>query len=213
MPDLIKIKAVDDWKAKRHDPRLACVVDPLVLRIADVFLGGISGTAGPQDRELCWAAIKDNLTTLCTFFDTLILEEFIPAYDYNYTFSPGEVQEASSLIKLCAKHGDALVDVRVYYDAYEHVRAIAKTQLDALDPVDAALEESIVDEMSTFDWEWRADVALTGRELQPRILKNDREVAIETFRFAVLLFGGYAQLLCADHVLQPNRSWPLAKSQ
>jgi hypothetical protein len=53
------------------------VIDPMLARVADLFARGKNG-----GDDQTWDIIRNNLESLATFVDTLILEAGIPIFDY-----------------------------------------------------------------------------------------------------------------------------------
>lgn len=224
--DRIYIESDDDWSRMRG-LGLTTVVDPLVFRTGDVFLRGrrrITATDPEKDTEGVWKALKANIGSLATFFDLLVLQPQMPIFDYESTFPVLNMenwQGRAELIDMC-NQGDepVLVPVNVAHDIYLTVKRAAVSDLAIAAPAlgdtsvplesqaatrlpDPASElgQAIVDELSAFDYEWRPE--LSGIEHEA---PDSARRALATFMFGGLLFGGYAQLLSGDHVLQPGRS-------
>ena len=68
-----------DWEFLRKR-NATTVIDPMVVRVADLFARGASGGDGQT-----WDVIRNNLVGLATFVDALVLEPGIPVFDYWYT--------------------------------------------------------------------------------------------------------------------------------
>ncbi len=224
--DKIYIQSDDDWSRMR-DRGLSTVVDPMVFRTGDVFLRGrkrITATDPGKDTEALWRALEANIGSLATFFDLLVLQPQLPIFDYESTFPVWNMenwQARTELIDMC-NQGDepVLVPVSVAHDIYLTVKQAAVRDLaiaaPAIGDVDTPPElqaasrlpdpasdlgRAIVEELSAFDYEWRPE--LPGVEQEP---PDSARRALTTFMFGGSLFGGYAQLLGGDHVLQPGRS-------
>jgi hypothetical protein len=73
--DIVTISQNDDWKQLRQR-KATTVIDPMVVRVADLFARG--GRDDPDN----WKIIKNNIAGLATFVDALILESGIPVFDY-----------------------------------------------------------------------------------------------------------------------------------
>src|SRR5262245_7486713 len=112
---MITINTSEDWEKIRNE-KLNVVVDPMVFRAADVFLRGSNGLAQSQELkhpETMWGAIRSNIGSLCAFFDTLILEERLPMYDYGMSFPPDIDTGKHTLVEFCNDEKEALVSVTV----------------------------------------------------------------------------------------------------
>jgi hypothetical protein len=68
-----------DWEVLRRK-KATTVIDPMVVRVADLFARGASG-----GNRQTWDVIKNNMVGLATFVDALILEPGIPVFDYWFT--------------------------------------------------------------------------------------------------------------------------------
>lgn len=68
-----------DWELLRSQ-HATTVIDPMIVRVADLFARGAHGA----DSQT-WNLIRSNLEGLAAFMDALILEPGIPVFDYWYT--------------------------------------------------------------------------------------------------------------------------------
>ena len=195
--DSLVIAQPNDWR-RIGDAGLSVVVDPMVFRTADVFLRGRRGAPRPDEA---WTAIGKNIGSLCTFFDTLILEKCLPMYDYGITFPPDLETGKHTLVEWCNERGPTLQQVQVCDAAYDEVKREALAALAGQPEVARDLANDILQETSAFDWEWRPDLWQDDRREQ-----IERADVLAAFRFGGLLFGGYAQRTGCDHLLQPKRA-------
>jgi len=78
---VVKIADESGWDVLRAR-KATSVIDPMVVRVADLFARGKSGATTDA-----WGVIKNNVVGLATFVDALILEPGIPVFDYWYTGS------------------------------------------------------------------------------------------------------------------------------
>jgi hypothetical protein len=199
---MITIATGADWEKIREE-KLNVVVDPMVFRTADVFLRGSKGLAqSPELKhpESMWSAIRSNIGSLCAFFDTLILEERLPMFDYGTTF-PADIDIGKhTLIEFCNDDEEALVSVTVRDRAYQEMKQAAVAILDELPDIPEATGADILNELSAFDWEWRPDLWRYEKmgDAQQRVL--------DAFRYGGILFSGYAKRTGADHILHPKRA-------
>jgi hypothetical protein len=77
--DKVTLAGSQDWELLRRRDATT-VIDPMLVRVADLFSRGASG----GDAH-AWDVIRSNLQGLATFVDALILEPGIPIFDYWYT--------------------------------------------------------------------------------------------------------------------------------
>jgi hypothetical protein len=198
----ISITEPNDWEQFR-DKKLNMIVDPMIFRTADVFLrgkGAVLESSEPKHPETIWSAISSNIGALCTFFDTLLLEDYLPIFDYEITFPIDLFVGSQTLIELCNEHEEVLVPVTVRGKAYQEIKQRAVEALDKQPPIPPDTATGILAELSAFDYEWRPDLwrdEKTGA---------GGERVLDAFRYGGLLFSGYAQRTGADHVVQPKRS-------
>jgi hypothetical protein len=80
VPAVRRVEKADDWATLRNDG-LTSVIDPTLIRIADLFLQGKRAASTAN-----WAVIKANLASLVAFIDSLVLAPGIPVFDYWFTF-------------------------------------------------------------------------------------------------------------------------------
>ena len=168
------------------------VPDPMVMRIADLFIGGKSfaKTSGLKPEKV-WAAIANNADSLFTFFHLLMTRDRIPLIDYEFTFITSNFD---SQLKGLA--------VAIHPGIYRSLKERATNQLEeTLDlariPAQRRAEiasESAV-ELEAVGYDWFPDA---GDKF-----KDDR--VFGSMLLGGLIFGGYAQMTGSDHVLQPSR--------
>jgi hypothetical protein len=196
--DLIVAKEAD-WVTFFEDQHLETIVDPMVYRTGQLFTEGAQ-SAGAQRDEI-WQALSQNIGSLIAFFDALILNDQLPVIDYGFTFDTNAGFAVPKLMGLCNQAEKVLVGVHVMQDAYTtaHTAAIAELSQRAL-PDD--LVQSIRQEMSAFDYGWAP--RLWGSDMEVQL--SEDELAVMRFAYGGLLFGAYAQLSGAQHLLQPKRS-------
>jgi hypothetical protein len=193
-----------DRKELKGPPEL--IVDPMVFRTADVYLRGRK--AAQQllpDKEPAevWSALSANVGSLVAFFDALILSEQLPIIDYGYTFDSQIGFEQHELYHRCnqAAAEQVLVSVHVMMSAYQQAKAAALEALRERPPIPDELAASVLQEMSAFDYGWRPDLSA----LEP-LPEDENQLVLLRFLFGGLLFGAYAQVTGAGHLIQPKRS-------
>jgi hypothetical protein len=140
---------------------------------------------------------------LVTFFDALILSERLPIIDYGYTFDSQIGFEQHDLYHSCnqAAGEKVLVSIHVMAPVYTQAKAAALEALSVRPSIPTELATSILQEMSAFDYGWQPDLS----ELKSKP-ENEDQLTLLRFLFGGLLFGAYAQMTGAGHLLQPKRS-------
>lgn len=202
-PDLA-ITSNTDWD-KFHNGRPDLIVDPMIFRSADVYLRGRRGVEqmlpGKAQDEV-WTALSANVGSLVAFFDALILSERLPIIDYGYTYDSQIGFDQQELYQHCnnAAGSKVLISVHVMNPVYEQAKAAAVEALRERPTLPRTLMTSVVQEMSAFDYNWQPDLSDLGK-----IRKKD-ELLVLRFLFGGLLFGAYAQMTGAGHLIQPKRS-------
>ena len=170
---------------------LDLIPDPMVMRIADLFIGGRSfASKANLDPDKVWGAIQHNLDGLIAFFHLLMTRDRIPLIDYQYTFN--------------TTNFDALGDtaVALHPSIYHDLKEQAKQKLASLDiakiPLarrdELAAERS--DELAAVGYDWFPDPGdqFTG---------SDKVLATQLL--GALIFGSYAKVSGSDHVLDATR--------
>lgn len=176
------------------------VVDPLIVRCGEIFL---RGAVGAYDQAAAWDLLNKNIHALGTFFDRLILDDKIPVFNYADSFDMGQNFDSRTLSRV-NDSGEILVDVDVGWSAYNQVKSAALADLKALYEsgaarVDSAQAGSILGELTNSGYAWYP-------QLEGIILPNDDERRLAAYILGGMVFGAYAQLAGADHLMQPKRS-------
>ena len=194
----VTVEKPDDWLAiaKIGGP----VVDPMILRCGELFLGGAMGA---RDPGAAWDLMTRNIHAIGTFFDRLVLDERIPVFNYADTFDIDQNFNERTLSRVNAKE-EILVDVDVRHGAYYQVKSAALAELKKLydggaEGVDAQEAYGILGELTSSGYAWYP-------QLDGVALRDEDEKRLAAFILAGLIFGGYAQLAGTDHLMQPKRS-------
>jgi hypothetical protein len=200
----LSVEKPEDWHAiaKIGGP----VVDPMILRCGEIFIGGANGAPNQMvkwDQAAAWDLLTQNIHALSTFFDRIILHEQIPVFNYADTFDMTQNLNRSVFDRVNEK-GDILVDVNVRHDVYWQVKTAATGELKKLytsgtKGVTDAEAQNILGELTTSGYGWYPQI--DGLELP-----NDAEKRLASFILGGLIFGGYAELAGSDHLMQPKRS-------
>ena len=148
VPAEIQLRKREDWQALRKGG-LTTVLDPMVFRAGELFLGRRSDTYLPAGEA--WQSLRANISYLAAFFDALVFNLKLPVFDYQVTFREGpELGSGMSrqLVPAVNAVVDVLTPVNVYDDAsYLPFKAAALAELEARPPVSDADQQSIVREM------------------------------------------------------------------
>jgi hypothetical protein len=189
------------WRVLRERD-LRVIVDPVVYRMGQLFLQG-QAEAGDRSDDY-WAAISNDIGGLVTFFDLLVLNDQIPAFNYTSTFDIG-LNFDDSLGALVNRGEQIIVPIDVQWQAYSVTKeaAIAQYRLRMSEglSVPAQTVQDILASIRRIEYEWEPN--LEGLEQE---LSNSDQVRLAQFLIGVLVFAGYAQQSDARHVLSPRRS-------
>lgn len=189
-----------DW-AQLSRQRLTTVLDPMVLRCGELFLEGRSGAADPDGA---WELLDRNLGALGLFFDRLILDERLPVFNYGDSFDAQRNFDQRALARINESE-PVLVEVEVGEAVYQPIKDAALREVGRLltggPRIDPQLGRDVLQEMAAAEYDWRPDLGALETQLPS---DDDRRLA--TFFVGGLLFGGYAQTLDGDHLLQPKRA-------
>lgn len=195
-----RVVAPSDW-SKLAEAGLKTVVDPMIYRCGEVFLGGAKAVGDPHAR---WSLLKANLHGIGMFFDRLILDAKLPVFNYGDTFDASLNFDQRILTRL-NDHEPILFDVDVSYEAYHQVKSAALEEVqklyDGQEQIDATLAQEILTELSVAEYSWSPGLGDLGHRLH-----FEHEQRLAAFFVGGLIFGGYAQQLGSDHILQPKRS-------
>lgn len=182
----------DAWLGVFAGERLDVIPDPMVMRIADLFIGGRSFAVQARlEPARVWEAIERNVDSLLTFFHLLMTRDRIPLIDYEYTFANTNFEELGELA------------VNLHPPIYQQVKEQALLKLATIDLNQLPIE--IRDEMAANRQE---ELKAVGYDWFPnpgnQFVGPDQILA--TMLLGGLIFGGYAQISGSDHVLGATRS-------
>jgi len=198
--DLV-ITRFEAWPQLFSDAGFEVVVDPVVYRIGDLFLTGGRYGRGSEARRLAdqsWSPIGEDIGALVTFFDLLVLNERVPAFDYSVTFNP-----LSARVNKVG--GERIIyDVGVKPEVYNPTRKAVVAHLHdrmAGGPfVPAPIADQIRPYLAEIRYQWAPNISEIEAELP-----DDRSRTVARFVVGHLLFAGYAQMSGLPHVLSPRR--------
>ena len=206
----VLVDTADDWQkvSQIGGP----VVDPMILRCGEIFLLGSNVAPGqvlsPQpyggnSQYDVWQLLDVNLQGLAGFFDRIVLEDQIPVFDYPDSFMVDPTFGKTTLGQI-NQAGEILVDVQVSRDAYLEVKGVAEDKLMDLYTsggygITPGEAQNILGELATAGYIWYPNIPGVA-------FQGDDELRLAGYILAGLIFGGYAQLAGADHLMQPKRS-------
>jgi hypothetical protein len=207
----IEIASPDDW-VKFRGQKLAAIVDPMIFRSADYFIKGRKASASDtRDRrsttdEERWEVIRQNIGSLCAFFDTIILEDRLPLIDYGYTFDRHlgfglSATDDLPLVQACNESAQdkVLLNVHVHSTAYRQAKSVALATMRERPAYPDYLIHEVASELSALGYDWRPD-------LEDIRAVSAQEEALNAFLFGGLLFNEYAQQTGGKYLIQPRRS-------
>jgi hypothetical protein len=199
-PD-ITIKTDVDWKKLRAE-KMNAILDPMIVRSADLWLRGRKGQTDEKAPEV-WAALDKNIDSLEAFFDAFILSERLPLVDYWTTYDSNIGFEPASLYQRInqAAGESVLRNVHVCGKASETARKDSLERLKIAKPLrtEKALIATVKQEFSAFDHQWRPRLG----ELGP--LSDDQQL-IARFQYGLVLFGYFSAKAKVGHVVQSKRA-------
>lgn len=202
-PD-ITISSDLDWE-RLFELKMDSIVDPMILRVGDVFLRGKTGamaTLSEPDPAKILEALTGDVGSLTTFFDQLVLAEALPVIDYGTTFNktlqydtPWICQRVNQVFE-----ESFLWDVHVQSSATENARTAALSQLPTCPRPAGELEATVRRHINALDYQWKPRLGhLEGHY-------SDKQAEIQRFLYGGLVFSEFARASGAAHLLQPKRS-------
>jgi hypothetical protein len=210
----IAIKSESDWTLL-SELRATSVLDPMVVRCGELFLRG-SGEAA--DKETTWNFLENNTYAVAMFFDRLVLDERIPVFNYGDTFDAKLNFDQRVFWRINDYEPGVLLEVDVQFAAYDTVKKAAAEELEKIYDGKAKISKTeavgVTRELAAAAYEWTPNVdhlkIFTGvdeKKLNENEKKKlDEEKKLAAFLLGGLIFGGYAQLMEGEHVIQPKRS-------
>ncbi len=208
MPYDLHIRGLPAW-GELVDRGLDVVVDPMLFRIGEYFLGGKRAADPVGDRR--WQAVESDLGTLVAFFDLVVMHDQLPAFNYFDTFGyePNQTP-GSGLSDLLNVDGDRMLfHVNVEYEMYRQVKHAAMGELRRLTEngpfVSRATAERMLATLDATEYGWEPSLEGIGNRLS-----GADELRIARFVLGQLVFAGYAQQTGSPHVLAPSRTLALA---
>src|SRR6185503_4750553 len=205
MPKKITIAKESDW-SKLTNHSIETVVDPMVYRCGQLF---VNGAKKADHKGKVWDLLDQNVSSIATFLDSIILYDKLPVFNYADTFDsqldfgellPGAIEGAEQIF----------FNVDVKYEAYRSIKDEKLKELDTIykgeKKLAPKLASEILKELSWADYKWSP-----GLEHLENEIKDDKELKLARFLLGGLIFGKYAEKMGGEHLLQPKRSELLLK--
>jgi hypothetical protein len=198
------VAAPDDWAALRNEG-LTSVIDPTLIRVADLFLRGKRAESTAD-----WAVIKANLASLVAFVDSLVLEPGIPVFDYWFTFfsdaefSADDVSASPNrILETCQP---VIVPVSVVSDVWAPLRADVFKAMRNAAPISTDASAGIDKNLTAMRWKY--DPELVGENIAAKPSSGDPSgiPQVNSYLYVSLLFSAYAAQLGGTQVLSPDQS-------
>lgn len=194
------VQSENDWLALSANG-LTTVVDPMVVRSGEFFLKGADGV---PDATLAWRLLERNIHSVGMFFDSIILQDRIPVFNYGDTYDMGLNFEQRTL-NAVNRDEPVLVDVDVQRQPYNQVKDEVLAKLKELytgpPRINPAMAKDIIDELAAAEYRWQPHLGHLEK-----ILPSEEERTLAKFLLGGMIFAAYAQILEGEHVVQPKRS-------
>ena len=199
--DPIKILNQEHFKTVFDQEKIDFVPDPMVLRTADLFFNGKKGLSFPGNEDQVWREIHNNLPSLYSFFDILMTRTTIPFCDYWLTFPETKDPLADQISRFDSTRSRP---ISVDSDLYKQVvKGVMEQYLATIDQYlyTNDLVAGLQKELESYSNTWYLSMPLP-----PDTKGNDALYRMKQFLIASLVFGLYAQLTGADHIMQSRYS-------
>jgi hypothetical protein len=206
----IKVSKQEDWQ-NLSKQGLNVVVDPMVFRCGEVFLKGVKEALIPLETH---QLLMNNVHALAMFFDSIILNEKMPVFNYGDTFDSMLNFDERTLTRI-NEYEHVLYEIDIDHAPYHEVKTAALDELLRLykgpNKIKESMASDIIKELSVLGYSWNPSIGL-GSGLNPSIedlaneLLSETEKTLAAYLLGGLIFGGYAQQMETEHVLQPKRS-------
>ena len=202
-PDVVPADPADQLAAMFQQAQVDYVPDPMVLRAADLFIGGKAfvpkirrtsdiglGEVAKIKEDRVWATIEKNIDGVIAFFHLLMTRERVPLIDYDLTFDDENFRDL----------GGIAVPLHPPRDIYQWFWKEAQDKIAAIDlsRLPKEMVKDIAGQLVSTGYGWLPDPGIDGLE--------DAERTAVTFLMGGLIFGSYAAAIRGDHLLQTKRA-------
>lgn len=198
---VITVASDSSWHALRSR-NATSVIDPMVVRVADLFSRGHSG-----GNAETWNIIESNIEDLATFVDALILEPGIPVFDYWYS---GEGWGGNPDFFEYTK--PVVLPVGVKSDVWSPIAEDSWRTFHDKPRLPAAAAAEIGAKLRDMGWDFipREFGQVDVSKAQGSGDKSGDDL-VNSYLYVALLFAGYAAKLGDDHqpgaqILSPGQS-------
>ncbi len=190
-----------------QDAMVDYVPDPMVLRAADLFIGGKDfvkkiypdsdngiRNGAEVTKEKVWATIDKNIDGLIAFFHLLMTRDRIPLIDYDSTFND---QNFRTL-------GDIAVPLHPPFDVYQRFKKDAQNRIKDIDlrKLPRSMIDDIAGELVSSGYGWLPEAGLDELDATQRTAAG--------FLMGGLIFGSYAAAIRdPDRRGDRRRNFPL----
>jgi hypothetical protein len=199
-----RVERPDDWTTLRNDG-LTSVIDPTLVRVADLFLQGKRAATAAN-----WALIKANLASLVAFVDSLVLEPGIPVFDYWFTFFDSlefSADDASDdLNRIFTTCTPVIVPVSVVPDIWAPLRSDVFASMQNSGAISSAASTSIEENLTAMQWKFDPKLAGENLAVRPSSGAPSGNPLVNSYLYVALLFSSYAAQLGGTQVLSPDQS-------
>jgi hypothetical protein len=195
----------EDWPAFRDAFRDSVILDPTIVRIADLFLSG-APSFSPHDRPRIWEIIRGNVGALAAFFDAIITYPTVPliGYEASYGGRPPEWYadlENQPLPAALASCAEVLKPVSIFYDANGPLYADAMEKMSEGTEIPPQLAIDLEAGLRSLNWEWKPGILE-----QPSSMPAGNQRLTNAFLYSGLMFSSYAKEIYGDQLLSPELS-------
>jgi hypothetical protein len=159
--------------------------------------------SGVGDSADTWDLLSKNTHAIAMFFDYLTLAEKLPVFNYADTFDMERNFDKRTLTRINDLE-PVLHDVNVTFEAYRTIKQAALAELlemvtNPAKSVSKELVDDIQGELSAADYRWSPKL----EDIDPH---DEGLTKLYQFLLGGMIFGGYAEQMGSEHVLQPKRS-------
>jgi hypothetical protein len=200
---LLIVSQPNDWTLLTHEREnpLTTVIDPTVVRVADIFARGRSGAEDQPIRA--WKLIAYNLADLAAFVDALVLEPGLVIPDYGGSFLRKDLDQdwhrlgavLPPLFDICQP---VVAPIMVQSPAWHPLAKQFLQQLDEATPLPKEVTTQLQDRLASMQWSFGPELPQMGYQWQ-----LSDSMLVNGFLYVTLLFGQYAGALGGTQLLSP----------
>jgi hypothetical protein len=199
-----RVEKTDDWASLRTHG-LTSVIDPTLVRVAELFLRGERAATAAN-----WAVIEANLASLIAFVDLLVLAPGIPVFDYWYSFfgtpefSDGDDSaDSNRIFTTCAP---VVVPISVGPEVWGPLRTNVFASMRNATAISSNAAESIEHNLSAMKWKFDPKLAGENLAVNPSSGDPSGKPLVNSYLYVALLFSAYAAQFGGTQVLSPDQS-------